>query len=382
MNHRWKTQKVFSCLMICAMLVSVPAVRSEAAVITSNATDKAAVIFQEGTAYSAGDYVIYDGEMYICTDDTQGAWDAVGADFMQITKNHELGTSEDLSASYDASADPSEERSLMAFAANAWQKLKGFFGMGSKDEELADANQYKNASVSAKLNFLQKQNQQLDRSVADLQDWVSRSFSSVSNGKSTLAATITDRGVQVGAQDTFQKFDQAIRDLALLQYNNGRDKGRADGLKEGYDNGYSAGVAFADSNVNEDSASYKKGLSVFQPQIWTAEIRIDKDGANKEQECFSRHDGISSNHVEYSFYKEFKDHTIIAVYKDEFYFSPFGSSASRELVCLAGNEYLQLSDTKYGALSVSKESIFWGNVSFNIIDTGVYDTLKLKVVYI
>jgi len=394
MNHRLKTRKAFSCLLICGMLVSIPAVHSEAAVITSNATDKIAVVFQENTAYSAGDYVIYDGEMYICTEDTQGAWDAAGTNFMQITKNHELGTSEDLSASYDVSVDPSEERSLMAFAANAWQKLKGFLGMERKDEDLENAGQYHNASVSAKLNFLQKQNQQLDQSVADLQDWVSRSFTSVSNGKSTLAATITDRGVQVGAQDPFQKFDQAIKDLALLQYNNGRekghadglkegqDKGRADGLKEGYDNGYSAGVAFADSIVNENSASYKKGLSVYQPQIWSAEISIDKNGPDKEKECFKSHEGMTSNHIEYSFYKEFKGHTIVAVYMDEYYSSPFGGSGSKELCALAGNQYLHLSNTNYNALSVSKESIFWGNVSFNLTDTGAYDTLKLKVVYV
>lgn len=304
-----KTRKALSCLLVSGLLISVPAVHSQAAVITSNATDKTAVVFQENTAYSAGDYVIYDGEMYICTDDTQGAWDAAQTSFMQITKNKELGTSEDLSASYDASADPSGEKSLMAFAANAWQKLKGFLGMESKDEQPADANQYKNASVSGKLNYLQQQNQQMDQSVANLQDWVSRSFSSVSNGKSTLAATITDRGVQVGAQDSFQKFDQAIRDLALLQYNNGQNQGRADGLKEGYnngradglkegyDNGYSAGVAFADSNVNENSASYKKGLSVFEPQIWTSEITITKDGPDKEADCFESRQGITSNHI-------------------------------------------------------------------------------------
>lgn len=389
-----KTRKVISCLLVCGLLVSVPAVRSEAAVITSNATDKIAVVFQENIAYSAGDYVVYDGEMYICTGDTQGAWDTAGANFMQITKNQELGTSEDLSAAYDASSDPSEEKSLMAFAANAWQKLKVFFGMESKDEQPADANQYKNASVSGKLNFLQQQNQQLDQSVAALQDWVSRSFSSVSNGKSTLAATITDRGVQVGAQDSFQKFDQAIRDLALLQYNNGQNQGRADGLKEGYDNGrtdglkegydngYGAGVAYADSIVNENSASYKKGLSVYQPQRWSVEISIDKNGPDKEEDCFQRHPGFTSNHIEYSFSKEFNGHTILTVYMEEVYSSMFGGSSSKELHTLVGNSYLRLSTTNNYACQVSKDRISWGNVSFNITDTGAVDTLKLTVVYI
>lgn len=413
-----KTRKALSCLLVSGLLVSVPAVHSQAAVITSNATDKVAVVFQENTAYSAGDYVIYDGEMYICTDDTQGAWDAARTSFMQITKNKELGTSEDLSASYDASADPSGEKSLMAFAANAWQKLKGFFGMESKDEQPADANQYKNASVSGKLNYLQQQNQQMDQSVANLQDWVSRSFSSVSNGKSTLAATITDRGVQVGAQDSFQKFDQAIRDLALLQYNNGQNQGRADGLKEGYnngradgltegynngradglkegydnghagglkegyDNGYSAGVAFADSNVNENSASYKKGLSVFEPQIWSTEIRITKDGPDKEEDCFESSEGITSNHIEYTFHKSFKGHTIIAVYLDARYDSVYGDSKSEEMVVLIGDNYYKLTNAGTEALSVSLESIFWGTAAFLKSELGAFATLKFKVVYL
>lgn len=406
MSDKRKTRKALSCLLLSGLLVSIPAVHSEAAVITSNATDKAAVVFQENTAYSAGDYVIYDGEMYICTDDTQGAWDAARTSFMQITKNKELGTSEDLSASYDASADPSGEKSLMAFAANAWQKLKGFFGMESKDEQPADANQYKNASVSGKLNYLQQQNQQLDQSVANLQDWVSRSFTSVSNGKSTLAATITDRGVQVGAQDPFQKFDQAIRDLALLQYNNGQNQGRADGLKEGYDNGradglkegydngradgskegydngYSAGVAFADSIVNENSASYKKGLSVYEPQIWSAEIRITKDGPDREADCFQSKEGITSNHVEYTFFKSFKGHTIIAVYLDERYYSAYGGSDSKEIAALMGDWYYQISSSRTEALSVSKESIYWGTASFLKTESGAAESLNFKVVYI
>ncbi len=365
MRYKIRAGKTLSLVLISGMLLSISAVQAEAAVITSNATDKVAVVFNEHTAYRAGDPVIQDGEMYICTDDVQGAWQDVSAAFMQITKNQELGTKDDLSASYEESRDPSEETSLMAFAANVWQKMKGFFGIGSKEEEVS-AGQYKNASVSAKLNYLQQQNQQLGQNVTDLQGWISQSFTSVSNGKSTLAATITDKGVTVGAQASFPQIDQAIRDLTSLQYSNG----------------YEAGIAFADSRVNENSASYQQGTSVFQPQIWETEIRIDKEGADKERECFTKHEGITSNHVEYSFRKEFRDHTIIAVYMDEYYSSAFGSSGSKELVTLMGNRYEHLSTTRGNALGVSKESISWGNVSFNILDTGTYDMLKLKVVYI
>ena len=123
MNNKMNTWKVLCAVLISGMLVAIPSVSSKAAVITSNATDKIAVAFHENTAYSAGDYIIYDGEMYICTDDIQGAWETAKASFMQITKNHDIGSQEDLSAAYDAAKDPSEEKSLMAFAANAWHKL-------------------------------------------------------------------------------------------------------------------------------------------------------------------------------------------------------------------------------------------------------------------
>ncbi len=384
MKTRHNTGKTLFALFLSGMLVGIPSIYGEAAVITSNATDKIAVTFHENTAYSAGDYIIYDGEMYICTEDVQGTWAAAEANFMQITKNHEIGTKEELSAVYDDSKDPSEEKSFMAFAANAWHKLKGFFGLGSKDESV-DVNQYKNASVSAKLNFLQQQNQQLDQNVANLQGWITQSFTSVSNGKSILAATITDKGVPVGAQDSFVKFNQAIKDLALLQYQNGQDKGREDGLKEGhekgYDQGYKEGVTFADNRVNEDSQSYKKGLSVFDPQVWSIEIRIDKKGPDKEEEFFSSQRGMSDNHIEYSYLKKFEGHTIIAVYMDDRYCSPFGGTESKELVSLVGNEYLKISDTRSNSLMVSKDNIFWGYVSFNKEDDA-YDILKLKVVYV
>ena len=340
MKTRHNTRKALYVLFLTGILVGIPSIHSEAAVITSNATDKIAVVFHENTAYSAGDYIIYDGEMYICTEDIQGTWAAAEANFMQITKNHEIGMIEELSAVYDDSKDPSEETSFMAFAANAWHKLKGFFGLESKDESV-DVNHYKNASVSAKLNFLQQQNQQLDQNVANLQGWITQSFSSVSNGKSILAATITDKGVPVGAQDSFVTFNQAIKDLALLQYQNGQDKGREDGLKEGQEKGY--------------DQVYKKG--------------------------FRSPRGMSDNHIEYSYLKNFEGHTIIAVYMDNRYYSPFGGTEAKELVSQVGNEYLKISNARSDYLKVTKESIFWGYASFNKEDD-TYNILKLKVVYV
>lgn len=176
-----KAYKAVSFVLAAGILAFTPAVSTQAAVITSNATDKLAVVFQEGTAYSAGDYVINDGEMYICTDDVQGAWSQAEASFMQITKNKELGRSEDLAAAYEDTKDPSEEKSLMAFAANAWQKLKGFLGIGSAEADIQDETQYKNASVSQKLNYLGEQNRQHRTNLNELDEWVKKSFQSVSN---------------------------------------------------------------------------------------------------------------------------------------------------------------------------------------------------------
>ena len=119
-----KAKRTVSLLLVSGMLLGAPAVRSEAAVITSNATDKTAAVFQEHMPYSAGDYIIYDGEMYICTAEVQGTWESAAPHFMQITKNHALGTPDDLSASYEETKDPSEEHSLFAFSANVWQKLR------------------------------------------------------------------------------------------------------------------------------------------------------------------------------------------------------------------------------------------------------------------
>lgn len=178
MKYTSKTCKTLSVLLVTGILTGIPSSCPQAAVITSNATDKIAVAFHENTAYSAGDYVVYDNEMYLCTADTQGAWQTAQPNFMQLTKNHELGSAADLSASYDDSADPSGEKSLLSFTANVWQKLKSFFGMDQKDAD-TDAGNYKNASVSAKLNYLEQQNQSLHQNLANVQNNVNQSFQSV-----------------------------------------------------------------------------------------------------------------------------------------------------------------------------------------------------------
>lgn len=379
MKNKSKTGKALCVLLASGMLAGMPSIQAQAAVISSNATDKIAVTFHADTAYSAGDYVIYNGEMYICTEDTQGTWENAEANFMQITKNRELGTQAELAAVYDAAKDPSEEKSLMGFAANMWQKLKIFLGMEHK-EEVADVSQYKNASVSAKLNFLQQQNQQLDQNVANLQGWITQSFQSVSNGKSILASTITDRGVQAGAKDTFQQLNQAVKDLALLQYNNGQKKGKEDGLKEGYQQGYDAGIIFADGRVNENSASYQQGLGVFQPKVWDETLTVDKNGPDKEPENFNSSEGVSSNHIDYSYSKSFAGHQILAVHVKEEYNDRFGNYESEELVCMVGGEYMNMWIGRNQKLHVFDDHIYWGDASFNIIDNA-YDEIHFTVVY-
>jgi len=187
-----QVSRAASMLLVSSLLFAVPSVRCEAAVITSNATDKIAVAFHAGTDYSAGDYVIYDAELYICTQETKGEWETVQADFMQITKNRhdkgikkELVTGKDLSASYQDSKDPSEETSLMAFVANAWQKMKSFFGIGEADSA-TDGQDYKGASVSAKLNYLKDQGSTMDAEISDLKGSASDLKGSVSELKGSV----------------------------------------------------------------------------------------------------------------------------------------------------------------------------------------------------
>lgn len=434
-----KTKKAVSMLLISGMLVSVPNIRSQAAVITSNATDKAAVLFQEHTAYSAGDYVIYDGEMYICTGEVQGAWEIAAPKFMQITKNHALGVPEDLSAAYDEAKDPSSEQSLMAFCANVWQKLKGFFGMDSQDAA-TDRENYKNASVSAKLNYLEEKNETLHENMAGLQKWVSDSFQSVSNGKSLIAGAITDKEGTAKPDYNFKQFAQSIRDLAQKQYEKGYGKGDSDGYArgesdgyakgesdgyargdsdgyargdsdgynrgssdgynrgdadgynrgkeegygkgqgDGYQTGYQEGIAFADGRVNEASESYKKGKEAADSKIWSTRIHLTKDGPDKEQENFTQSSGGTSNHTSWLYTKDFPGHKILAIHVTEHYFSPFGSSNYEVLAVDIGGHYVSMSEGG-SRLALSSDGFSWGKISFNLSDSGLSTDIDITVMY-
>lgn len=427
MKYTSKTCKTLSVLLVTGILTGIPSSCPQAAVITSNATDKIAVAFHENTAYSAGDYVVYDNEMYLCTADTQGAWQTAQPNFMQLTKNHELGSAADLSASYDDSADPSGEKSLLSFTANVWQKLKSFFGMDQKDAD-TDAGNYKNASVSAKLNYLEQQNQSLHQNLANVQNNVNQSFQSVqdnfnqsflsvSNGKSLLARTISDLDGTADARYTFQEFSQAIAALAQSKYANGyqsgHDKGVEEGTKTGYDsglaegtqsgynnglaegtqsgynNGYNDGITFADGRTNEASESYKSGYhtgftdgsSSFNPQVWSETIRLDIHGADKEGDCFTSSQGSSSNHKNWDFHKHF-DGKIIAVYAMEDYHSPYGGSKISGMCVWMNGSYKTVSDVSRFKLSVSDQDIYFGQMSYNVIDSGVYSNLTFIVHYI
>ena len=51
MKYTSKRYKTLSLLLATGILAGIPSIRPQAAVITSNATDKIAVAFQENTAY-------------------------------------------------------------------------------------------------------------------------------------------------------------------------------------------------------------------------------------------------------------------------------------------------------------------------------------------
>lgn len=366
MNYKSKIKKPISLLLISGILVSMPVVRSEAAVITSNATDKAAVVFNENTAYSAGDYITYGGEMYLCTEDIQGTWDMAEDHFLQITKNRELGQSEELSAIYDDAKDPSQETSLMAFAANVWQKLKGFLGIGGAQE--TDAEHYKDASVSAKLNYLEQQNSaltvnvsNLQGNVSDLQGSVDRSFQSVSNGKNILANAITGNGGTASSSYTFQQFGQAISDLAQSRYQ--------------------AGITFADGRVNKDSESYKQGASSSSIKEYSAEIRLDYYGPDCESDCFvmEQEDDIRT----YKFKKNFDGHQVVGIYCST-WINNYYESWTKSQVGAYTNEGFKFSDniSSY-QWSVSGGSVSWGRFLFTLNAAGAaYINMKIKITYI
>lgn len=284
-----RTSKTLLALIVAGMLGTSP-VDSQAAVITSNATDKIAVIFDENTAYSAGDYTLYDGELYICVSDVQGTWDRAQEHFLQVTKNHELGRGDELSADYQSQKDPSEEKSLMSFVANAWQKLKDFFGI-SRRTDTTDKENYSGANVSAKLNYLKTQNEGLETQnhtlegqnnelkgkFDNLQKKVDASFTSVSSGKSLLAGAITGKGISVSSSATFEQFRNAVLALCEKEKENGRQAGltEADNRVNESSKSYKAGMDAADQRENPDSASYKKGLTDGKEQGKIKEIKSD-----------------------------------------------------------------------------------------------------------
>lgn len=357
-----QASKAVSVLLISGMLISIPALDCEAAAITSNATDKAAVVFNEHTAYNAGDYVTYNGELYICTGDTQGAWDTAEADFMQITKNRELGKSEDLSVVYDVSQDPADETSLMAFIANAWQKLRAFWGTDDRAADLG-ASDYKSAPVSTKLNYLEEQNKKLSDNLIKLQEDVNNSFQFVSNGKQNLADAITgEDGIKLSPSNTFQEFCDAIHSLAQAK----RAKGYEEGYRDGYDTGRSDGIKYADSNVNKESASYQQGLKDSGMTEYYSEINLKYDGADHEDDLSYSDNGVWRT---WTYSKQFAGHTIYAVEAHEDLRSSYGSHG-RTLTAIRNNSggYDVLTDmdvSGFAALHVMSDSVTWGGFQLN-----------------
>ena len=360
MNYKSKIKQAAALLLISGMLVSIPAVRSEAAVITSNATDKTAVIFNENTAYSAGDYIIYDGEMYLCTEEIQGSWDMAQGHFLKITKNHELGKSEDLSSVYGSEKDPSQETSLMAFVANAWQKLKGFLGIG--DTQVPESDNYKEASVSAKLNYLEKQNNTLTTNVSGLKESVDRSFTSVSNGKNLLTNAITGSGGTASSSYTFQQFSQAISDLAQSRYQ--------------------AGITFADGRVNEDSESYKQGASSSSLKEYAAEVRLDYYGPNCEEEYFTMVQDEDGGRT-YKFKQKFEGHQIVGIYCWTWTYNIY-EGWTKSQTGVYTNRGFKFSDN-IGQLewSVSGGSATWGEFGFSLRHAdSAYVDMEIRIMYI
>lgn len=417
MSSKKRIYKAVSFMLAAGILVSVPSVSSSAAVITSNATDKVAVVFHEGTAYSAGDYVIYDGEMYICTEDIQGTWSQAETSFMQVTKNKELGQSADLSAEYAASKDPSEEKSLMAFAANAWQKLKGFLGIGSSDK-VTNASDYRNASVSEKLNYLESQNQSQSQQLGGLQQSVTDSFQSVSNGKSLIADAIADNnGAKLGPRDPFRQYSQAVRDMALIKYNSGiaYADSHVNENSASYKDGYGKGVGYADSHVNESSASYKKGYdqgmifadgrintssasytqgkndgkSESSVKIWSVETTLTYEGPSDQctpeaAECFKYSDANASETRTWWFHKNFGSNTqILAVYAAASYTDIYATnSVIHWSVKKEGRDYHTVSMGDLCSVDFYNGEIRIGNIYIprKYIDRA-YSNISLTVVY-
>ncbi len=400
------------------MFLCMPMVRSEAAVITSNATDKIAVVFDESKAYSAGDYITYEGEMYICTDDIQGAWDSAKDSFMQLTKNREIGTGEELTAVYDASRDPSKEKSLMAFTANAWQKLKSFLGIENKDAK-TDADAYKNSSVSAKLNYLERQNANLEQNLGELHTKVTQSFQYVSDGKSILADAISDNGVKVGPSETFATIHDSILKLVTLKYQQGEQaglaKGKSEGMEEGKEAGYAqgreegfaqgksegytegknagyaegktagvaegrdAGIAEADARVNTESASYKEGMAAGGLKSYSHTIQLTFNGPDKEAGSFVSTDVTESGDIIWLFKKNFSGHQIASVYMSQNTNGMFAHSYWWATAIWDGSNYIQNYDGG-NTIDISNDTVSWGGFRFNE-STDSCTTLTVIIIY-
>lgn len=357
-------------VLLTAGTLVVPTVDSKAAVITSNATDKIAVIFDENTVYSAGDYVLHDEELYICINDIQGAWDTAKESFLQVTKNHELGQGDELSAEYQSRKDPSEEKSLMAFVANVWQKLKDFFGMNQKTAA-TDKEGYTEAPVSAKLNYLKTQNEgietqnksletqnnELKGKFDALQEKVNNSFTSVSNGKSLLANAITGKGVTVSSSATFEQFKSSIFELCGKERKAGQAEadGRVNKDSESYKAGqaeadgrvnkdsqsYKAGMEDADKRVNTDSESYKKGKEEGEIKKYVSDVEIVYDGPTtslQEGESFEYY--YSGSYFKgWNYTKSLPGHKILYVLVTDEIQSYYGGSSSTKMAILVDGKY-------------------------------------------
>jgi len=277
MKHRFG-KKMISFITICGVLIMVPTVTCNAAVITSNATDKVAVVFDAATAYRAGDYVTQDGELYLCTAEAQGAWETVEGSFLQVTKNHELGESEELSALYGDGSDPASEKSVMAFLGNAWGKLKGFFGIGASGQT-TDAANYDNSSVSAKLNYLKANDEatkdSLDTSLGELKNKVDQCFQSVSNGKTVLANTIAGEINETpSSPGTFADLKQAITDMSQKRYDTGYSTGHTDGYNTGKADGYNAGKTDG-YNAGYSAGLTDGGASAMKTEMLSRQIELE-----------------------------------------------------------------------------------------------------------
>lgn len=392
-------------------MLAVPTVDSKAAVITSNATDKIAVIFDENTVYSAGDYVLHDEELYICINDIQGAWDTAKESFLQVTKNHELGQGDELSAEYQSRKDPSEEKSLMAFVANVWQKLKDFFGMNQKTAA-TDKEGYTEAPVSAKLNYLKTQNEgietqnksletqnnELKGKFDALQEKVNNSFTSVSDGKSLLANAITGKGVTVSSSATFEQFKSSILELCGKERNAGLAEadGRVNKDSESYKAGlveadgrvnkdsqsYKAGMEDADKRVNTDSESYKKGKEEGGIKEYVSNVEIMYDGpttSSKAGESFNNY-YVDSYNRGWDYIKSLPGHKILyALVTDEVQ-GYYSGASSTKMAMLVDGKYSILvnggSTGTPGEIVVSADTL---RVNGYLFSSTYKDSTKTKV---